>query len=201
MGLNRIEINYGKKCKECGEPGATDDGICLACINKNLKAGSSGHFYKADPSVISTAREMIQKYHPNLRNARIGFLFRDEPTRSQGKFVLGKAMKVSDREKALVDLDFIIWVAYGYWMNRPSEFRMALIDHELCHCDYDEHEEKASLRGHDFEEFVEIIERHGFWNQGLRSLEGRIRQLKLDLPGDERPARGDVVAVDPDVMG
>lgn len=195
-------VKKKRKCSECGEPFATDTGLCLACINKNLFQGRSGQFTKADGSVVETAKEMITKHHPDLRNARIGFLFRDEPARSQGQFVYAKAMKVSDREKVLVNLDFVIWVAASGWMMQETAWRQALIDHELCHCRYDDAEDKASLVGHDFEEFGAIIERHGFWNYGLLRFKDQVRQLKMDLGAvEEKPARGEVVAVDPEVMG
>ena len=195
-----INLKKNRKCSGCGEPFATDNGFCLACINKNLFQGRSGQFSKADPSVVETAKEMIVKYHPGLRNARIGFLFRDEPARSAGKLVFAKVMRVSDREKVLINLDFVIWVAFEFWSMQDTATRQALIDHELCHCRYDDLEDKASLVGHDFEEFGEIIERHGFWNYELSKLKDQVRELMMGL-GGEGAERGEVVAVDPEVMG
>lgn len=32
-----ITINYDKKCIECGKKGATENGLCLNCINKAIK--------------------------------------------------------------------------------------------------------------------------------------------------------------------
>jgi len=34
-----IRVDLDKKCKQCKKSGATESGICLECINKNLKSG------------------------------------------------------------------------------------------------------------------------------------------------------------------
>ena len=199
-----INLNMNKRCDQCKEPGATDGGLCLGCINKNIKGGCAGPWSKANDEVLATARVAIDQWHPELVNARIGFMFRDEATKSQGRQVWGQASKVADKMKALVNLDFVVWVAFDIWESLTSDQRLALIDHELCHCQYYAAEEKAVLRGHDIEEFLVVIERHGYWNKSLFRLELQNRQLKLDFFGDESQFdehRGDVVSVDPQEVG
>jgi hypothetical protein len=31
-----IEINMDKKCKKCGKPGATQCGLCMKCVSKEI---------------------------------------------------------------------------------------------------------------------------------------------------------------------
>ena len=158
------------------------------------------YWSKADESVIRMAQEVIDEFHPDLEEARIGFLFRDPPQFSQGRMVLGKAKKDSAQDQALLPLDIIIWVAYDYWGKAMPEQRRALIDHELCHCRYDSEEEKASMVGHDVEEFLEVIERYGMWRPALMRLEQTVRQLELPIekPDAAEGGRGELVAVDPE---
>lgn len=126
----------------------------------------AAEFHTATKDVIDIARSVIDSYHPHLRNARIGFLFRSEAPISGGKVTLSKAKLVTAEMRVYADYDFLIWLAKNYYMSMTEEQRTALIDHELCHCRYDEDEEKASLRGHDVEEFNEILQRYGFWWRG-----------------------------------
>jgi hypothetical protein len=120
---------------------------------------------KASDDVIETAQGLIEQYHPWLKEARIGFLFREEAPVSNGRITFGKAKKVSDQDKTLLDLDFIIWLAEDEFSRMTGSQRRALIDHELCHC-YMDNDGKITMRKHDVEEFHCILERHGFWWPG-----------------------------------
>lgn len=51
-----IHINLDSKCKRCGKGGATDNGVCLPCINKALKNGEFDHIIK--PLRNKVRREM-----------------------------------------------------------------------------------------------------------------------------------------------
>ena len=65
------------------------------------------------------------------------------------------------------------------------------------HCQFDPDELKASMRGHDIEEFHAIIARYGAWKDDLIATEDAFevhKQLRLGL--DEEP-RGRVVAMEP----
>ena len=75
--------------------------------------------------------------------------------------MLGEARKVSDREKVHIPYDFIIWLAADKWLELTPSQRIALVDHELEHCQWDGL--SASIRLHDLEEFSCILERHGYW--------------------------------------
>ncbi len=82
--------------------------------------------------------------------------------------------------------DFIIVLDSNAWPDLTKAQRTALVDHELCHCaafvkDVDQRpavwlrwtpemdsidsyvEMRWGLRGHDIEEFGEVLFRHGFW--------------------------------------
>jgi len=41
-----IRVNLDAKCKRCGEGGATQNGLCMACIAKAVKNGEFDHILK-----------------------------------------------------------------------------------------------------------------------------------------------------------
>lgn len=122
-------------------------------------------WWTVDETVVELAKELIEKYHKPLKNARIGLLFRDEAPISNGKATLGRASKISDKWKPLLKdrYHFMIWLAYDRWQMLDNRSRRALLDHELCHCIM-ESDGKISIRPHDIEEFNDVIQRHGLWN-------------------------------------
>lgn len=119
------------------------------------------HFTEATTDVVELVQQLIKRYHEDLEDARIGILMRDEAPVSNGMVTLGQARKVSPEHRALMDYEFIIWFAQDEWDRLNKVQRMALADHELCHCV--KYRGKTNIRRHDFEEFNCIIERYGFW--------------------------------------
>lgn len=152
-------------------------------------------FIEVSQDVLHTAQDLIQAYHPALRDARIGFVFRDTAAQSAGKLSLAQASKINPKLQVHLDLDFLIWIARDFWMSSGREVREALLDHELCHCDWNNGQPR--IRPHDIEEFAQIIGRRGFWSQDLFSAAPVFqRALQLDLP-DLSPRRpGGLVKVE-----
>jgi len=153
---------------------------------------------EVDSTVLSLAQEIIHLFHKDLADARVGFVFRSEGSASQGKTVWAKAAKVPPKLTPLLDLDFVVWIAEDIWEKLDIQKRRALIDHELCHCDFLTGMPK--MKAHDIEEFQCIIERYGFWNVDLFRLKPTFEkaiQFNLGLPAREQPG---VVALDPAIM-
>ncbi len=149
--------------------------------------------------VLEIAKDLIQKYHPDLKEARVAFVFRDKASKSANKMVLGKASKISDKLKAAgLDYDFLIWLAEEEYSELLPEQQRALIDHELCHCSF--LDQVPEMRHHDIEEFKCIIERYGFWNMSLLEIKPALTnalQMKMDF---EIPERGAIVTIKPELM-
>lgn len=155
--------------------------------------------------VLGMAAGLVEKYHPDLKDANIGFVFRSEAGASQGKKVLAKAMRPDRKLTPYMkqELDFLIWISIHDWAELSDMQRMALLDHELCHCMVDS-DGRRSLRGHDIEDFSAIIERYGLWNADLFKAGPNLQravQLALfpDLPGAMFTGTGQMLAVDPDL--
>jgi hypothetical protein len=41
-----IHVDLDKKCRRCGKGGATQSGLCMACIAKAVKRGEFNHILK-----------------------------------------------------------------------------------------------------------------------------------------------------------
>lgn len=153
-------------------------------------------FTKAPKEVIDMAKHIIDQYHPDLQDASIGFLFRDEAPVSNGVMTLGMAKTVGATEREFMDYDFIIWLAEDKFYTLDYRQREALIDHELTHCMFAD--EKAKMRKHDFEEFAVIIQRYGLWWPGAQELKEAMLQAPL-FPV-EKAGRVEPADLGPDVL-
>lgn len=126
------------------------------------------------PALYGLLDELVAEHHmSDLADARIALMWRYEmkPDRD-GHVTLGKARKVSERERQFHDHDFVIELNHEAWQTvlEPAQ-RRALLDHELEHCGRVEAEDGSSayyLRKHDVEEFRAVVRRHGIWKQDLQ---------------------------------
>jgi hypothetical protein len=156
--------------------------------------------------VLDIAKEIIDLYHPFLKEARIGFVFRDTTGTSSGKEVVAKTSKVPEKYKPYMDLDFFIWIAEDFWTDLSLERCQALIDHELCHCGLGDN--GWIMIGHDVEEFGVILERYGLWNRDLfnagKAMQKAANQLsfwevsKPETGIFKRDEKGEVIAIHPE---
>jgi predicted metallopeptidase len=125
-------------------------------------------FSEAEP-VEELAQGLIGAHHPHLNGARIRYIFRSKHKKSNMREVWGTASLATGRMEYFAQADFIIEVAQDIWHSISEKQRLALVDHELCHCV--ESRSKGpnlwAIRGHDVEEFEEIIRRHGPWKSDL----------------------------------
>jgi hypothetical protein len=169
--------------------------------------------------VRALAQPLIQQHHAHLREATILFIFTDQKRKRCDRVRLGSAGKLTALQRFLssgmdsVELgaDFVILIDSNLWPLLSATARTALVDHELCHAavfvkddsdkpavwrrlakdeskdDFDEW--RYGMRGHDIEEFGEVLYRHGFWKpEAPERAFGEIVALQLKLPPDEQPA-------------
>lgn len=147
--------------------------------------------YKQDPGLESLGRELIEKHHPNLKILKICYLFRPEAAMSGDHLIAGMAVRLDDRNWSVHHFDFAIEIAKDVWDDATTEFRTALLDHELCHVAirFDEEDTpmsdektgrwKTYLRKHDVEEFDAILDRYGGYHAELRDFLKRQTEKRL----------------------
>ena len=132
--------------------------------------------------------EVIPQWHDDLRDAQIVFLFADKLPKKGGRDVLAKIRKSTPVERCLAGADLILLIVEEEWTKHAKEWRLALLDHELCHvvAEWDD-EGKVSYKivAHDLEEFRAIVERHGEWQDDIRLMRKSMQKsLFPNLPRD-----------------
>lgn len=161
-----------------------------AVANKKERAAPEPVLYGGFDSVREVAERLIPKFHDTVASAHFLFVSRSKAAKSGGKLVPGKVMKPSplyryltidalrEQEKngtmdrsSLPEADFIIEVALDVWNTMSPQQRTALVDHLLSRCVGTEDEKtgamKYSIRPPQVQEFPEVAERNGAWNDDL----------------------------------
>ena len=135
------------------------------------------------------AQPIIDEHHTHLNGARILYLFTTQERKHHTKTVLATAQKTNALQRFLssegeetseAGHDFIILVGQAEWEELTLAQRVALVDHELCHCWMNEKGDYC-LRSHDVEEFACIVHRHGLWKQDVKTFASVVQQLPLEL--------------------
>lgn len=141
-----------------------------------IDPGEGPSSYWSAPEVKAIADMLISEHHEMLENSnvRIEYLFRSDVSSSKGKLVFGITKKITAVHAALADSEepfFCIIIAHPAWEVLPHKHRVALVDHELCHCGVEVNEKgdvKLILRNHDIQEFTQIVQRYGAWSPDVQ---------------------------------
>lgn len=141
--------------------------------------------YWRDASLDKLAEELRMKHHEHLHDSQIVFLMTKKAPVKGGMMSYGKTKCPSGMLKHFARADFVIVITAQLWDKADREKRMAMVDHELCHCSFEEDEDGSrtwTIRHHDVEEFTGIIDRHGLWQEPLLEFGAAVgRQLELGL--------------------
>lgn len=144
--------------------------------------------------VRDIAETLIPEWHGRLRDLSIVYLFQKKAQKDGDTVQLGKAARKSKKDQIVAEIlgsecHFVLTISWDTWKYMDNDKKVALVDHELTHCETDYNEDgdlKLKIRKHDIEEFHEIIERRGLWNVGLENTKKVLDGLQLDL-FHERP--------------
>lgn len=118
--------------------------------------------------------------HERLMTASIAYVFRPEIVQG-GRQKAGVASRAGGKLAYFTGHDFVIEFSHSVWDTLTPEQRIALVDHELAHCERDEETGAWTMRDHDVEEFADIVVRWGLWTQNLRGFGTAIKHAQLDL--------------------
>lgn len=121
--------------------------------------------------------QLVAEHHDHLRQARIAIAWKHGwRADSDGRLKLGQARKTGPVDHELHEYDFVVLLNYEVFGKDfdPKELERLwpLLDHELMHCQVSKHADDTvktdekdrpvwRVRGHDIEEFTDIVERHG----------------------------------------
>lgn len=156
------------------------------------------------PDAYHIAQPLIRQHHPHLLKARILWLVSSSKRTREGRVQLGVGKKLSPEARFLSSgaesvedgYDYLVTLSAALWRKLDDQAKAALIDHELCHLVRKQTvnrrtgkvTESWARRGHDLEEFVEIVKRHGLWSADVRDLVLAGAQLALPTQDDEPEA-------------
>ncbi len=129
------------------------------------------------PDLIADA--LIPKLHDELHGARIAYLFREKMT-GRDTIILGKAKKAGADLVHLGNVDFVIEFNFEAWLSLVPNAKVALVDHELCHCGKDAESGAWVMVRHDVEEFAAIVKRWGLWTADLVTF-GKVVGPQLEI--------------------
>lgn len=124
--------------------------------------------YVAAPEVERIAEQLIDEHHHHkvsgLPAHLVHLVRKDEPPEE-------------------VDF-FVIEIAANTWRTLTDEQKVALVDHELCHCITEipetvDKDRKLVIRGHDLEEFAAVVRQHGLWRPDIEAFMANSAQPTL----------------------
>lgn len=125
------------------------------------------------------AERLIPDFHPHLADANIRYICRNRAAKRGGEKVSGNVYKMSGKYNFLTGQNFIVEIALDVWNDLAPNQRKALIDHLLTRCvgveDETTGEYKWKVVPPVIQEFPEVAERNGQWNEGLVDMEKALR--------------------------
>ncbi|MCL1789972.1 MAG: hypothetical protein FWG40_01225 [Peptococcaceae bacterium] len=148
---------------------------------------------------------LINDHRQDLAEARFSVLLREGAWNSRQKTTWSQTELTSTKTQILMlaanpnhePSNFTISINEEVWrtLEGSDKTRMALIDHELSHCQKGEEDTdgnpKYYLIGHDVEDFFEIVRRHGAWNKSIENILSAYKlsgQQSLDFADPARDA-------------
>jgi predicted metallopeptidase len=165
------------------------------------------------PDVAAVAARLIEHFHPHLEGVRVEYVFTAKPIRSGGRELAGRARVVRglmayvatpEHADGEAEPFFVIEISRRHWLLASPAQKVALVDHELTHCGFDDERGALCIVPHDVEEFHVIAARHGRWTDSLEIFGealnsdahrvGHAERIELAAGSAEAPARGERIA-------
>lgn len=140
-------------------------------------------YEEAPKEIVERAKRLIRERHGHLQEARITYqAYTKKGMEYRGSTVPGRLYKLSDREKAQFDKDFMLVVSQQTWEMLDEEEKDAAMDWILCF-GIKKTDGSYKIAEPDFSGFYSNIAEYGLWNMQLQKVKNILRQVKL--PFDE----------------
>lgn len=129
--------------------------------------------FKSAKDLQPIVDRIVELFYPLLQGCtiRVAYQSKNFPDRSR---TVARIYKVTgwrawlwDRADGEPEAFFLIIVAVPNWITLEPRAQIAVLDHEVCHIEYNEETDSLALRDHSIEEFPEVVERHGAYHAGL----------------------------------
>ncbi len=133
-------------------------------------------FQLPDRDDLELLRRVMAEHFDFLLGFRILLYFLPEAGTSQGRVVLGKAIRATKRERAFFGVDGWIELAMDKWEEMSEQQQERLVYHELMH--FSVKEGSLSMRTHDVQLFQAEVALYG-------ELIPEVREMQQSLPLQE----------------
>jgi len=116
---------------------------------------------------------LIEHFYPLLQGTTVRAVYRS--TRfPDSPYTVARIEKISgikawlwSRAAGEQEPWFLIQIVVPNWETHEARAHVAILDHEICHIDYNDETDNLRLRPHSVEEFPEVVERHGAYHPAL----------------------------------
>ena len=158
-----------------------------AVRDKRVKVAPDPLLISSSDAVNEYVKKLIPQHYPELVGAHVLCLCRNRASKAAGIPIPGAIRKANPTERYLTSKEgedgdganYVLTVALDVWNDLQPNQRLALIDHLLARCvataDEATGDYKYGLRPPQVQEFPEVAERNGKWNEGLIALGDSLR--------------------------
>lgn len=113
--------------------------------------------YLIADEVAEMGKQLIDKFREDLRNYKIGYVFKEKAGKSGDYLVLGQAKSQPELQKVLHGYDGIVLIGFDMWKDLTVDQKYRLVLHELEHFELDDRKGGLRVVGHPVEEFPNVI--------------------------------------------
>lgn len=143
--------------------------------------------YEKAPELLNPVRDLIDEFHPHLKDAKVATIYRVGKWFVRGKKEKGKAMIVPAIWQCLTGLDLLLVVNKKAYLRQKHEDQLAVLDELLCRF-ADTDSTRYETCEPDIQEFSDIVNRRNvcFSNLDLLSAVALTDEIqKIDLGDDD----------------
>ena len=145
--------------------------------------------FERAPELLNPVRELIDEFHPHLKEAKVATIYRVGKWFVRGKKEKGKALIVPAIWQCLTGLDLLLVVNKKAYLRQVPEARLAVLDELLCRF-ADTDSTRYETCEPDIQEFSDIVNRRNMCFSNLDLLEAlpsgkEIQKIEFDDDDDD----------------
>lgn len=145
--------------------------------------------FERAPELLNPVRELIDEFHPHLKEAKVATIYRVGKWFVRGKKEKGKALIVPAIWQCLTGLDLLLVVNKKAYLRQKHEAQLAMLDEFLCRF-ADTDSTRYETCEPDIQEFSDIVNRRNMCFSNLDLLEAlptskEIQKIEFDDDDDD----------------
>lgn len=121
----------------------------------------AGTKYTPAPEVEEIAKQLIDKFRPELSGWKIAYVFKATASKSKEGEILGQARRDNDLSRLLHGFDGMVIIAFDKWVSMDDDQKARLTFHELEHFAPNIEKSCLDIIEHPINEFPSVIKIFG----------------------------------------